>query len=79
MKKFLIKILFIFNTGLYWILLFKTARYVMENVIGEFFPQSIEILNYLLIIGIFVVLLPLAIYLTHCVFKFIRDNYDFKS
>lgn len=79
MKKISIKLIFVLNTLIYWVILFKAAGFLVEEVLFDVFPAGMVALNMIFIVCIFVVLLPMSMFLTHQIFKFIRDNYNYSN
>lgn len=70
-----IKVVFIFNSLVYWFLLHWCWRFIFENVLDDIFSNTM-IMNLIYLIGIFVVLLPLSVIINNKLFKYIRRNYD---
>lgn len=75
MKKVKVKLVFALNTLFYWFVLYKVMGYLFEDIVSYIFPNSIVAFNMIFIVSIFVFLLPMAMILTHVVFKYIKENY----
>lgn len=70
MKNIGIKILFILNSIVYFLILNKGWSYLFNDVL----PVN-PIITIVGVVGIFVVLLPISLLITHKLFQYVRENY----
>lgn len=73
MEKYTMKGIFTVSVLVIWYFLYKICMYVFDNLpIAENYVLAI---NICFIFGIFIILLPLSIFITHSMFTHIKRNY----
>lgn len=73
MQKFIIKVYYTINVITIWYVLYSISLYVLDNV--PINDNNLLIINICFIFSIFIILLPLSVFITHKIFNCIKRNY----